>query len=255
MHRSRAISALGVALLTLALGHVSSAVAQDKAAEPAMQEGQIDASIRNFILRNPQVIKDALANAAATEELERTKRILREKSDAIHRADSPTLGAPDAKISIVEFFDYNCPYCRKSYPILKQFISQNPDVRVIFKDIANLGKESEAVARLATAARRQYKFQPFHDALMERQGRTTEGAAVEVARKLGLNIDLLKKDAASAETAQTLATTRSLASGLSVEGTPLFIIGHSGIAGAPDDLVAQITKYVEQIRKSGCDVC
>ena len=246
---------LGAALLALAIGHLSPAVSQDKTAEPAIPESQLDASIRNFIMRNPQVIKDALANASATEELERTKRILREKSDALYRSDSPTLGAPDAKISIIEFFDYNCPYCRKSYPALKQFISLNPNVRIVLKDIANLGKESEAVARLATAARRQNKFQPFHDALMERQGRTTESAAFELARKLGMDIDLLRKDAASAATAKTLEMTRSLAGGLTVEGTPLFIIGHSGIAGAPDDLVAQITKFVEQIRKSGCDVC
>jgi protein-disulfide isomerase len=244
------ISRIG-AMLTLALCVAAPAAAQDK----PVTESQLDAAIQSYIMRNPQVIREALAKASLAEEVERTKHILREQSDAMYRSGSPTIGAADAKITIVAFFDYNCPHCRKSYPTLRQLLEKNPDIRLVLKDIANLGKESEAVARLAIAAQRQNQFQPLHDALMDRQGRTTEAVALDVARKLGIDIDLLKKTAAAQETTRTLDATRALATSLSVEGTPLFIIGHNGIAGAPDDLTAQLAKFVAEARQSGCDVC
>ncbi len=243
------------ASLVLVMSLAGSAAAQDKAPDKPVLESQLDAAIHSYIMRHPEVIQDALAKAALTEELDRTKRILREQSDALYRAGSPVIGAANATISIVEFFDYNCPYCRKSYPTIKQFITDNPDVRIVLKDVANLGKESEAVARLAIASRLQDKFQPFHDALMDRQGRTTEAVALEVARKLGIGIEQLKKDAVSAETSKALAITQETATRLSVDGTPLFIVGANGIPGAPDDLAAQLTKFVDAVRKSGCDVC
>ena len=227
------------------------AIAQDKlAVNPAL-----DAAIHDYIMRHPQVIREALEKAALDEQVERTKRILREQSDAIYRSGSPTMGRADAKVSIVEFFDYNCPYCRKSHPLVHEFVADNPDVRIVLKDIANLGKESEAISRLVIAARRQGKFEPLHEALMGRQGRTTEIMALDAARKIGIDIEILKRDAASPETARVLAATRELASSLSVEGTPLFIIGHNGIAGTPDNWMGQLAKFVTEIRKSGCDVC
>lgn len=91
--------------------------------------------------------------------------------------------------------------------------------------------------------------------LMALQGRTTEAAALETAHKLGIDTAQLKKDAATPETERALSTTRALATSLSVEGTPLMIIAQNGIAGAPDELSAQLAKYVEQIRQSGCGVC
>ena len=150
------------------------AAAQDKPAA----ESAADAAIRDFIMRNPKVIRDALANAEIAEQADRTKRILREQSDAIYRSGSPTLGTTDAKISIVEFFDYNCPYCRKTHPQLLQFLEANPDVRIVLKDIGNLGKDSEAISRLTIAARKQSKYAPFHEAVTRRQRRSTHRRAM-----------------------------------------------------------------------------
>lgn len=218
-------------------------------------ESTIDIAIRDFILNNPKVIRDALANAELVEQLDRTKQVLRKESDAIYRSNSPTLGPPDSKVSIVLFFDYNCSHCRNSYLPLKQLLTSNPDVQIIFKDIANYGKDSASISKLVIASRKQFKYLALHEALMQRQGTITEAIAIEVARKIGIDVEIAKRDASLPETARSLASTRDLASRLNVEGTPLFIIGHNGIAGAPDDLIDQLTKHVAEVRKSGCSVC
>lgn len=218
-------------------------------------EDWVNTAIRDFIMRNPKIIRESLANGEIAEQAERTKVILREQRDAIYRSGSPTLGAVAAKISIVEFFNYNCPYCRKTHPLLMQFLEANPDVQIVLKDIGSQGKATEGISKLAIAARNQGKFAPFHEALMRRQGLITEAVAIEIARKLGLDLDRLKKDAAAPETLREVENITDLAARLSVEGTPLFIIGHNGIAGAPDDWLAQLEKFVGAVRKSGCDVC
>ena len=247
--RIRAVVTTLVAILVI--GMTAPVSAQDK----PPSESLTDAAIRDFIMRNPQVIREALAKAEIAEQVERTKRVLSEQSDAIYRSGSPVIGAAEAKLEIVEFFDYNCPYCRKVDPQLRQFIETNPDTHLVLKDIANLGKESEGVSLLAIAARKQSRGIGLHDALMKRQGPNTAAATLELARKLGLDIDALKREAASPETAKVLASNRALASSLNVEGTPLFIIGHHGIAGAPDDWLDQLAVFVGELRQSGCTVC
>jgi protein-disulfide isomerase len=228
----------------------------DAFAEPAaMERSELDAHIRDFIMKNPRVIREALQNLEAEEEIERTKTILRSFKDKLYGGGSPEIGRADAKVSIVEFFDYNCPYCRATYSQLKDFIKDNPDTKIILKDIASLGADSEKVSRIVIAARKQGEIVALHDALMSRKGKVTEAQAIETAAKLGFDVERLKTDARSSETGDVLTRAQDLATQLNVSATPLYIVGHNGIAGAPDDLIAQITKHADEIRKSGCDVC
>jgi protein-disulfide isomerase len=215
----------------------------------------LEKAIHDYIMRNPKVIRDALAKAEELERLEQNKRVLKSHSARLYQSGSPTVGAADAKVTIVEFYDYNCPYCRKVHTELMAFLAKHPDTRIILKDIATFGKDSEAVARIALAAAKQGKFAEMHGALMTHKGKASEATGIEVARKLGLDVDRLKKDAASAETAKQLDETRELANTLGVSGTPLFIIGHNGIPGAPENLMAQIETFVEEVRSAGCEVC
>lgn len=225
-------------------------------AEPAPTDrAGLDAHIRDYILNNPQVLREALLKLELEEEVARTKRILTEHKQALYEAGSPEIGPADAKVTIVEFFDYNCPYCRATYPEVKAYLMANPDTKVVLKDIASLGKESEAVARVVIAARKQGKVAELHDALMTRKGQVTEAVALDAAAKLGLDIERIKKDARTSETGDELTRAQDLATSLNVAATPLYIIGHNGIAGAPDDLSAQIAKHADEIRKSGCEVC
>ncbi len=215
----------------------------------------LDARIHDYIMNNPKVLRDALLKLEQDEQTENAKRVLSGLKDDLYRAGSPEIGNPNAKAAIVEFYDYNCPYCRASYPKLKAFLKENPDTKLVLKDVASLGKESEAVARIVIAATKQGEFERLHDALMTMKGHVTGQRALEVAKKLGLDIARLKADAGSSETGDTLTRTQDLANRLNVTATPLYIVGHQGIAGAPEDFVEQLTQHVETIRKAGCDVC
>ncbi|WP_333794299.1 DsbA family protein [Hyphomicrobium sp.] len=240
----------GVAALGLAWT-LNSSHAEDM---PADRAG-LDAYIRDYLMGNPQVLRDALLKLEADEQTENAKRVLRDLKEEIYHAGSPEIGNPDAKVIIVEFYDYNCPYCRSAYPEIKAFIEANPDTKIVLKDIASLGKESEAVARVVIAAAKQGKFAALHDRLMTQKGQNTEARALDAAAKLGLDMERLKIDAQSSETGDALTRAQQLADRLSVPATPLYIIGHQGISGSPDDLVAQLSRHVDDVRKAGCDVC
>lgn len=225
------------------------------AEEQPANKSALEDAIRDYILAHPEVIRESLARAEQKEQVDNTKKVLRDERKAIYAAGSPTIGPTDAKISIVEFLDYNCPYCRKSHALIAEFLKQHPDTRLVVKDVANLGKDSDAVGRIVLAAAKQGKFAEMHEALMTRRGTNTKAAALEVAAKLGLDTARLEADAAGKDIDHILMQARDLANVLNVGGTPLIIVGHSGIAGAPDDFVQQLGKLVDEVRKNGCEVC
>lgn len=241
----------------MAVGFALSPVALPGAwAEPIPTDrAGLDAYIRDYLMNNPDVLRDALLKLERDEQTANTKRVLSELKDDIYGAGSPELGNPSAKVTIVEFYDYNCPYCRAAYQMVKSFIKANPDTKVVMKDIASLGKTSEGVSRVVIAATLQGKFAAMHDELMGLKGQINEERALDVAKKLGLDMERLKKDAASPNTGDVLTRAQELADRLSVTTTPLYLIGHSGIAGVPEDFLAQLTAHVEAVRKTGCEVC
>lgn len=244
------------AAVVLAVSLVGQAGAED-ASGNAMPKDRpaLDAYMRDFILKNPQVVRDALLRLEQDEQVKQTKQVLSALKGELYGAGSPEIGDAAGKVKIVEFFDYNCSYCRAAYPKLKAFLEANPDTTVVLKDVASFGPDSEAVARIALAAKLQGKFEPLNDVLMMQKGKLTEARALDLAGKLGLDVKKLKDDAKSAKTSELLTRTRELADRINATVTPLFIVGHNGISGAPDDFVAQLSQYVSDVRKSGCDVC
>lgn len=244
---------------------LAQATTPDTAANPGGaftpdQRKAIEAIIKDYLIANPEVFLEVQSALEAKMEEIQAKRLqaaIVEQSQEIYRSPgAPTIGNPSGDITVVEFFDYNCPYCRATYAEMKDYLKTNPDTKVVLKDVASLGEHSEAVARLVIAAAKQKRdFLALHDALMTAKGQMTEPRALSVAQKLGYDIEEMKKIAASQETAETLSRTQDLATALSVNVTPFYIVGHHGVAGAPEDLVPQISKRAEDIRKSGCDVC
>lgn len=247
----RAVVALAAAILTCSPLDVSPGAADTV----TIDRKALDAHIHDYIMNNPKVLRDALVKLENDEQTENAKRVLRGMKDELYRSGSPEIGNPDAKVSIVGFYDYNCPYCRSTYRTLKDFLKNNTDTKLVLKDVASLGKESEDVARIMIAATKQENFERLHDALMTQKGQVTGARALNVAQKLGFDVERLKAGAKSPETEKTLARVQDLANRLNVTATPLFIIGHQGIAGAPADFLEQLTQHVEAIRKAGCDVC
>jgi len=145
--------------------------------------------------------------------------------------ESPVLGDPHGKVTIVEFFDYACSYCKAVEPRLESALRSDPHVRLILKEFPILTPESLIAARAALAARRQHKYRQFHQALMAYRGPWGEEAIFSTAREVGLNIPRLRHDMGAPSIANELLANFNLARGLRIFQTPGFIVGDHILTG------------------------
>jgi protein-disulfide isomerase len=159
----------------------------------------------------------------------------REPSEAavLRDPDNPVLGNPDGDIAIVEWFDYNCPYCRKLEPELRQVVQDDGKVRLVLKDWPILGPVSLAAARMALACKYQDKYVQAHDSLFAVSSRLTEPRIDELLKDAGIDLDRAKHDLETNGKAieAILARNNAQAEGLNFRGTPSFIIGKFRVPG------------------------
>ena len=189
------------------------------------------------------------------EQTEKLKVAISQNAAEIYRdAQASVAGNPDGDITVVEFFDYNCGYCKHGLHDVIKLVETDPKVRVVFKELPILSKGSEEASRVALAAQRQGKYWELHKAMLGAKGQMNEAAALQIAEKLGLDMDKLKKDMASPEVKAEIEKAAALAKKLGVNGTPDFLIGDRAVAGAPDDLYDQLERNVTELRKQGCCV-
>lgn len=223
------------------------------------QTRAIERLIRNYIVQLPDVLLEAQATLEARAEAQRIdiiRKHLAENQQAIYRDPSlPVAGNRQGDVTIVEFLDYSCPYCKRAVGDIAKLIATDKNVKVVFQEFANFGAASEAVAYIAVAANRQGKYYDLHRAFLEKKGQMTEAKALEIAGRLGLDAAQLKRDAALAETKDVVAKARALAAKLSIQGTPMFLIGDRYIAGVPDNFYEELTRTIAEVRKTGCKVC
>jgi protein-disulfide isomerase len=145
--------------------------------------------------------------------------------------DSPVLGDPHGDVTIVEFFDYACSYCKVVEPRLESAMRSDPHVRLVLKEFPILTPESLIAARASLASRRQHKYQEFHQALMAYRGPWEEEAIFSTARSVGLNIERLRHDMAAPGIANEIIENFNLARGLRIFQTPAFIVGDHILTG------------------------
>jgi protein-disulfide isomerase len=147
--------------------------------------------------------------------------------------DNPVFGNPDGDITIVEWFDFNCPYCRKLEPELRQVVQDDGKVRLVLKDWPILGPVSVAAARMALACKYQGKYDKAHDAMIGISSKLTEPRIDELLAGAGVNVDRAKKDLAANVKAidAMLARNNETAEGLDFRGTPSFIVGKFRVPG------------------------
>jgi protein-disulfide isomerase len=201
-------------------------------------------------------IQTALESKMETIQAERLKVALKENADQIfRRPEAPTAGNPNGDVTIVEFFDYNCPYCKKAFGDVSKVIERDPKVKVVFKELPILSKSSEEASRVALAARMQGKYWEMHRALLNQKGEVNEQSSLRLAEKLGLDMARLKKDMEAPEVKAEIETVRALAQKMGIQGTPHFLVGDKAIPGAPQNLLETMTGYVADVRKTGCTVC
>lgn len=215
-----------------------------------LTEEQIKELVYEAILENPGIIMEAVAvlernqqqaqqNAAATVLNEERERLERDPNAII-------LGNPEGDVTVVEFFDYNCPYCRRVMPEVDALIAQDPNVRLVYREWPILGEGSDFAARAALASRNQGLYEEFHVAMMSMEERAEEGSVLRVAREVGLDIDVLMQDMDAPEVDEHIRTSMELTRALGFSGTPSFVIGDALIPGYVEAQV--LIDEVENIR-------
>ena len=223
------------------------------------QRRAIESIVKDYLIQNPEIfleVQSALEIKLAKEEAERTKALVAEHAKEIYRAPgAPVAGNADGDITVVEFFDYNCGYCKRGFSEVAKLLEQDKNVRFVFKEFPILRDESEQAARVALAARLQGKYWEVHRDLISTKGLVNEEVGLKVAEAHGLDMVKLKADMASAEVTAELDRVKELARKLSINGTPHFLVGDRSIGGAPDNLFDLLEQHVVELRKAGCSYC
>jgi protein-disulfide isomerase/sulfite exporter TauE/SafE len=204
------------------------------------QRGVIEQMTKDYILAHPEVIQDALAALQERQQADEAKA--NEAAVKDHDAEifaSPhqvVLGNPQGKITLVEFFDYNCAYCKRALPDMLSLLKDNGDLRVILKEFPVLGDGSVEAARVAVAVRMQdptgQKYLEFHQKLLGGHGEANGERALAVAKEVGLDVDRLKRDTASPEAKATIDENLKLGETIGITGTPTYVVGSEVVVGA-----------------------
>jgi protein-disulfide isomerase len=224
------------------------------------QKAAIEQIVKEYFLANPEVMADIQQSLEAKMERIQSDRmktaLITHAAELFRTPDVPEAGNPKGDVTIVEFSDYNCGYCRRALHDVAKFVEGDKQVRILFREFPILTPASEVVARLALAARLQGKYWEFHRAVMGAPGQASEASALKEAAKLGLDIDKLKADANSEEIKKHITDNKALAQKMGINGTPFFMIGDRVVPGAPENLAEVLAENVMQIRKSGgCKIC
>jgi hypothetical protein len=204
----------------------------------------IESIIEQWLIKNPEKLRTILTNLEKKEKdsfFKETMLLLSESSD------NPIIGNPNADVTIYEFFDYNCGYCKSVFDTLMSVVLEDGNIKVVLIEFPILSKTSELAARLALASKKQNSYSEFHTELMRYRGRIVEDSLLKIAKKIDLNIEQLKKDAFSSKIEGILAKNRLIAQRLELSGTPAFIIGKTVVPGAMDR--SQIIKLVSLTRE------
>jgi protein-disulfide isomerase len=176
-------------------------------------------------------------------------------ADAIFRSPHDYVaGNPKGDVTMVEFFDYNCGWCKKGLPEVVNLIEQDKNLRVVLKEFPIFGVDSEYAAMAAIAAKKQGKYWDLHNALLAHEGKVTKEAVDEIAAAKGIDMARLKKDMDDPEVAKVITGNQALAQSLAINGTPAFIIDTHVTPGYLP--AAELMTAIEAVRGSGgCKLC
>jgi protein-disulfide isomerase len=203
-----------------------------------MSQDAFEHRVRDYLMDHPEVILEAINRLEARQHAEEEsagQEVVKQRAEEIFRdPDSPVVGNPNGDVTLVEFFDYNCPYCRQMGPVMAQAEAADPKLRIVYKEFPILGPNSVFAAKVALAAHRQGKYGEFHKALMQVRGVTDDARALAVAGQVGLDTERLKTDMRDATIQDIIDRNLALAQALHINGTPGFVVGDRILAGATD---------------------
>jgi protein-disulfide isomerase len=223
------------------------------------QKKEIGAIVKDYLIEHPEVmleVQQALQKKQEEARLAQSKAAVEENQDAIFNASGDfVLGNPKGKITVVEFYDYNCGYCKRAIGDMDAVIKSNPEVRFVLKDFPILGPDSLAAHKVADAFRRiaPNKYGKFHRELLGGQAHANEARALEVAESLGVKESAIRKKIAENTEDSGVQQTYKLASQLGISGTPSYVLADEAIFGAVGaDTLNEKVANVAQCGKTAC---
>ena len=185
-------------------------------------------AVADALNKNPAIIITALQKyeeQAKAQQIEAAKAVIKDSIPAINNDPaSPFVGPEDAKVTLALFYDYSCGYCHKLYPVLKDVIANNPDVKFVFKPLAFLGPISAYSAKAVIAAKEQGKFAEFNDGLFANEGQLSEAKVDEIAVKSGVDLEQMKAYMSSGKADEVISNISELASKVQIGGVPTMIL-------------------------------
>jgi protein-disulfide isomerase len=222
------------------------------------QKEEIGGIVREYLLNNPGLLREVLQELEKKESADdsaRQKVALKDNADQIFRSSLDLVaGNPNGKVTMVEFFDYNCGYCKRAMPDVMRMVEEDKDLRLVMKEFPILGPGSLVAAKAALASKKQGKYWDFHLAMLGRDGHVEADAVMEIAKSVGLDVQKLKADMESEEIGDIIEANMSLAQKLGIQGTPAFIVDETLIPGAIG--YEALAASVKQVRdQGGCKLC
>lgn len=216
----------------------------------AQQQQAIDKQIESYFIRNPEKLEMALDNLQVfmeARQLRQRESALRDGADQLYRNKADyTMGPDNAPITIVEFFDYNCGYCKRSFAPLMEVLRENKDVRVVFKEYPILGESSLDASRTALAIGDKLQYLTYHSKLMTHKGRINQAIIDKTLADMKLSPSDVAKKSSQRRFVGHLDTTRQLARSIGITGTPAFVINGTLFPGALDK--GEMVSAIKQAR-------
>jgi protein-disulfide isomerase len=204
------------------------------------QRGEIEKIVRDYLLKHPELLQEVMAELEKkqqTAEAEKARSAIKTHAEALFNSPRQvTLGNPQGDVTFVEFFDYNCGYCKRALGDMTALMGKDPKLKVVLKEFPVLGPGSVEAAQVAVAVRMQdkggKKYMEFHQKMLLGRGQADKTRAMAVAKEIGLDMTRLEKDLKSDEITASLQESAKLAEALGLNGTPSYVIGSDVVVGA-----------------------
>ena len=205
---------------------------------------EIETIIKNYLIKNPKIIKSTLDDYKKTAEINKKNNAIKLLKDI----ENPGIYNENSDITIYEFFDYNCGYCKSVVKTIMDVMSEDKKVNLVFVELPILSQNSYIAATAALASEKQGLYNDYHLSLMSVKGRINEDVIFKIAKRTGLNINQLKIDMKKLEIENKLTKNREIAKLLNLNGTPAFIVGDIIYPGAlqKNDLKQIIKSFREK---------
>ena len=224
------------------------------------QRKSIEGIVRDYLVKNPEVLQEAMTELerrqGEAQRVAQLKAVQESREALVNPARSVVAGNPSGDVTVVEFFDYNCGYCKRVLSDLQALIKADPKLRVVLKDFPVLGPGSVEASRVGLAVKQQVsdaRMFDFHVKLLETRGAVNGERALAVAREMGLDMARLQKDMGGPEVQATLQENAQLGDKLGLTGTPAFVLGDEVISGAVGQ--GPLRQAVAGIRQCGRTEC